>query len=76
MASLPTAEEAIKPVTSAKNVLASSNLRLHKVVSNSVDVMETLSTEDRAKGLRDLRNIYINIIMLYIQYIYGEFLSQ
>ena len=54
LASFPTAEEAIKLVTSAQNALASSNLRLHKVVSNSVNVMETLSTEDRAKGLRDL----------------------
>ena len=54
LASLPTAKEAIKLVTSAQHALASSNIRLHKVVSNSVDVMETLSTEDRAKGLRDL----------------------
>ncbi|CAB4026321.1 Hypothetical predicted protein, partial [Paramuricea clavata] len=54
LASLPTAEEAIKLVTSAQNTLALSNLRLHKVVSNSVDVMETLPTEDRAKDLCDL----------------------
>lgn len=54
LASLPTDEEAINLIISAQNVLATSNLRLHKVVSNSVRVMEAFSTEDRAKALRDL----------------------
>jgi hypothetical protein len=54
LASVPTAEEAVNLVTSTQKTLATSNLRLHKVVSNSVDVMEALSKEDRATGVRDL----------------------
>ena len=54
LASLPTAEEAVELIASAQNALATSNLKLHKVVYNSVDVMEAFPTEDRAKGVRDL----------------------
>ena len=35
-------------------MLATSNLRLHKVVSNSVEVMESFPAEDRGKDIRDL----------------------
>ena len=35
-------------------MLATANLRLHKVVSNSVDVMEVFPAEDRGKDVRDL----------------------
>ena len=35
-------------------MLATANLRLHKVVSNSVTVMEALPAEDRAKSVKDL----------------------
>ncbi|KAK3749994.1 hypothetical protein QZH41_000414 [Actinostola sp. cb2023] len=35
-------------------MLATANLRLHKVVSNSVEVMEAFPTEDRGKDVRDL----------------------
>lgn len=35
-------------------MLATANLRLHKVVSNSVEVMEAFPAEDRAKDVRDL----------------------
>lgn len=52
--SLPTAEEAIDLITDAQAVLATCNLRLHKVVSNSIEVMEAFPTADRAKDIRDL----------------------
>lgn len=52
--SLPTAEEAVQLVTSAQSMLATANLRLHKVVSNSVEVMEAFPNEDRGKDVRDL----------------------
>ena len=51
LASAATAEEAVDIVTSTKEALATSNLRLHKVVSDSADVMEAFSMEDRASGL-------------------------
>ena len=54
LASLPNTEEAVELITNAQNILATSNLRLHKVVSNSVEVMEAFSTEDRGKDVRKL----------------------
>ena len=54
LASLPTAKQAVDLVTTAKTMLATANLRLHKVVSNSVEVMEPFPAEDRAKDVRDL----------------------
>ena len=52
--SLPTAEQAVKFVTTAQAMLATANLRLHKVVSYSREVMEEFPTEDRGKDIRDL----------------------
>lgn len=54
LASLPTAKQAIDLVTTAQTMLATANLRLHKVVSNSVEVIEAFPTEDRGKDVRDL----------------------
>ena len=54
LASLPTAKQAVDLVTAAQRMLATANLRLHKVVSNSVEVMEAFPAEDRGKDLRDL----------------------
>lgn len=54
LASLPTAGRAIKLVKGAQATLATAKLRLHKVVSNSVEVMEAFPTEDRGKDVRDL----------------------
>lgn len=54
LASLPSAKQAIDLVTTAQTMLATANLRLHKVVSNSVEVMEAFPTEDRGKDVRDL----------------------
>ena len=52
--SLPTADQAIELVTTTQKMLAEANLRLHKVISNSVEVMEAFPNEDRGKDLRDL----------------------
>ena len=54
LTSLPTIQETIQLVTSAQSMLATANLRLHKVVSNSVEVMEAFPTEDRGKDIRNL----------------------
>ena len=54
LASLPTAKQAIDLVTAAQRMLATANLRLHKVVSNSVEVMEAFPAEDRGKDIHDL----------------------
>ena len=54
LASLPTTKQAIDLVTSTQTMLATANLRLHKVVSNSVEVMEAFPAEDRGKDVRDL----------------------
>ena len=52
--STPNPEDAINLVVSAQAALATANLRLHKVASNSSEVMNAFSTDDRAKDLRDL----------------------
>ena len=54
LTSQPTPEQAIALVTTTREMLATANLRLHKIVSNSVEVMEAFPTEDRGKGVRDL----------------------
>ena len=52
--SMPTAEGAIDLLSRTQEMLAISNLRLHKIASNSKEVMEAFPTEDRAKALKDL----------------------
>ena len=54
LASLPTTKQAVDLVTATQRMLATANLRLHKVVSNSVEVMEAFPAEDRGKDIRDL----------------------
>ena len=54
LVSKPTATETIKLVRDTQAALATANLRLHKVVSNSVTVMEAFPTEDLAKDIRSL----------------------
>ena len=54
LASLPTAQQAIALVTATQAMLRTANLRLHKIVSNSIEVMEAFPVEDRGKGVRDL----------------------
>ena len=54
LASLANIQQAIELVKNAQASLATANLHLHKVVSNSVEVMEAFPAEDRAKDVRDL----------------------
>ncbi len=52
--SLPTEEEAIDLVKRTQKMLAASNLKLHKIASNSSTVMKAFAPEDVAKDLKDL----------------------
>ncbi|KAL6481206.1 hypothetical protein MHYP_G00092860 [Metynnis hypsauchen] len=52
--SRPTASEAIDLLKRTQKMLAISNIRLHKVASNSKEVMEAFPVDDRAKGLKEL----------------------
>lgn len=54
LTSVATPEQAIDLITRTKQMLAESNLRLHKVASNSEQVMEALPEQDRSKELKDL----------------------
>ena len=54
LVSKPTAEEVVTLVRNTQAALASANLRLHKVVLNSVSVMEAFPKEDLAKDIRSL----------------------
>lgn len=54
LASCPTEDKAICLLRNAQAMLATANIRLHKVVSNSVPVMEAFPLEDRAKSVTDL----------------------
>ena len=54
LTSRPTESDTINLVRNAQAMLATENLRLHKVVSNSVAVMEALPAEDRTKSISDL----------------------
>ncbi len=52
--STPTAARAIDLLTRTKQMLATSNLRLHKFASNSKEVMNAFPVQDHAKGFKDL----------------------
>ncbi|XP_067250257.1 uncharacterized protein [Chanodichthys erythropterus] len=52
--SLSTEEEAIKLLKATQEMLALSNLHLHKIASNKVEVMKSFPAEDLAKELRNL----------------------
>lgn len=52
--SRPTTVETINLVRDTQAALATANLRLRKVVSNSVTVMEAFPIEDLAKDIRSL----------------------
>ena len=54
LVSKPNAEEVVALVRNTQVTLASANLRLHKVVSNSVSMMEAFPSEDLAKDIRSL----------------------
>ena len=50
LVSLPIAKQAIALVTATQAMLRTANLRLHKVVSNSIEVMEAFPVENKGKG--------------------------
>ena len=50
----PTATGAVNLDRNAQAMLATANIRLHKVVSNEVAVMEAFPAEDRTKSISDL----------------------
>ncbi|XP_051803959.1 uncharacterized protein LOC127533925 isoform X1 [Acanthochromis polyacanthus] len=52
--SFPSAKEATDVLKRAQDMLGQSNLRLHKIASNSPEIMRAFPEEDLAKGLRDL----------------------
>lgn len=52
--SLPTAAGAISLLKRTQDILAMSNLRLHKIASNSKEVMDAFSPLDLASDLKDL----------------------
>ena len=54
LVSLPSESEAIDLLRRTQASLAESNLKLHKIASNSVTVMQAFPPEDRAAGLKDL----------------------
>ena len=54
LVSRATPKEVIKLITDAQATLATANIRLHKVVSDAVEVMEALPADDRAKDVRNL----------------------
>lgn len=54
LVSLPKEEESITLLQNAQDMLALSNLRLHKILSNRVNIMRAFPLEDLAKGSKDL----------------------
>ena len=54
LTSRPTDQETTDLLKNTQAMLATSGLRLHKVVSNSVPVMEAIPEDDRGKSVRDL----------------------
>lgn len=54
LTSVPLAIEAIDLLTRTQEMLAASNLRLHKIASNCSSVLRTFSQEDCVKGLQNL----------------------
>ena len=51
LTSRPTDKQMTELIKSAQAMLATANLRLHKVASNSVDIMEALPSKDWAKNM-------------------------
>lgn len=54
MVSIPKAEEVATLIRNTQDTLASANLKLHKVVSKSVNIMKAFPTEELAKDIRCL----------------------
>ena len=54
LTSVSTDDEAIDTLKRTREMLAESNIKLHKIASNSSKVMEAFPPEERAKDLKDL----------------------
>ena len=54
LTSVPTTSEAIDLITRTRELCARGGLRLHKFVSNSRAVIDSVAPEDRTKGIKDL----------------------
>ncbi len=54
LTSCSTSEEAIHLVKNTQSMLATANLRLHKIASNSIAVMKAIPLQDRADNLQNL----------------------
>ena len=54
LTSRPTDQETIELLKNTQAMLATTRLRLHKAVSNSVPVMKALPAEDPGESVRDL----------------------
>lgn len=52
--SFPTADDAIRVLKKTKDILATSNIQLHKITSNHNAVMEAFPPEEHSKELKDL----------------------
>jgi hypothetical protein len=52
--SLKSVQEAVSVIQKTKDMLSRGGLKLHKFVSNSKDVLATISPDDRASNLKDL----------------------
>ncbi|XP_071497310.1 uncharacterized protein [Diadema antillarum] len=52
--SVPTPEEAVKLLQASQGICAKAGLKLHKLMSNSKEVLQSFPPEDMAKGLADL----------------------
>ncbi|KAL2089355.1 hypothetical protein ACEWY4_014043 [Coilia grayii] len=52
--SLPTEAEAIHLLQTTQALLSESNLRLHKIASNSINVLKAFPKEDHAENMKDL----------------------
>lgn len=51
---LPTEEEAFSLIKRTQASLSDSNIRLHKTVSNNMNVLRAFPAEDHAKEIKDL----------------------
>jgi hypothetical protein len=50
----PTSEEATNVIQNTRLMLATANLRVHKIASNSLRLMDTIPSQDRAENLKNL----------------------
>lgn len=52
--SLPTVEMAVTLLRKTRDILAKSNLRLHKIAANRKEILEAFPSQEHAKDLKDL----------------------